>query len=249
MKWGIVLNIKITVAYDGTRFNGWQKQKDGDNTIQSLLEKEIGDLIGEKVALFGSGRTDAGVHAKGQTANFKTEKEIDIEKFLKDINEKLPSSVAVKNAAEADERFHARLNAKSKTYEYTIWKAAYNNVFEKRYAFSCTGLDVNKMKEASADFIGTHDFKGFCSAKRTKKSTVRTVYSIDFKEDDETIKISFTGNGFLYNMVRIMTGTLIEIGEGSRQKKTISEVLETKNREDAGFTAPPQGLCLMNVFY
>lgn len=243
------MNIKITVAYDGTRFNGWQKQKEGDNTLQSLLEREIAGIVGEKIELFGSGRTDAGVHAKGQTANFKAEKRIDLEKFLKDINEKLPSSVAVKSAKEAEERFHARLNAKSKTYEYTIWKAAYNNVFGKRYAFSCEGLDVRKMKEAAADFIGTHDFKGFCSAKKTKKSTVRTVYSVDFKEDEETIKISFTGNGFLYNMVRIMTGTLIEIGEGKRKRETIGEVLKTKNREDAGFTAPPQGLCLIKVLY
>ncbi len=243
------MNYKMTIAYDGSRFNGWQAQKENDNTIQSLLEKAISDMLGEKAEINGSGRTDAGVHAKGQVANFKTKANIDKELFLRDINEKLPSSVAVKSVEEAEERFHARLNAKGKTYEYTIWKAAYNNVFSKRFAFECRGLDTVKMREAAALLIGTHDFLGFSSLKKSKKSTVRTITAIEIKEDNETIKISYTGNGFLYNMVRIMTGTLIETGEGKRDKHSIADVLDKKDRSLAGFTAPAQGLCLIDVFY
>ena len=243
------MNYKMTIAYDGSRFNGWQSQKGNDNTIQALIEKTLSDMLGEKVEINGSGRTDAGVHAKGQVANFRTAKKIDKDAFLKEINDKLPSSVAVKSIEEAEERFHARLNAKGKTYEYTIWKAPYNNAFSKRFAFECYGLDVEKMRQAASLLIGTHDFLGFSSLKKSKKSTVRTINAIDIKEDSETIKISYTGNGFLYNMVRIMTGTLIEVGEGKREAESIKDVLDEKDRSLAGFTAQPQGLCLMDVFY
>jgi len=243
------MNYKITIAYDGSRFNGWQAQKASENTIQAVIEKAIAEIVGEKVEINGSGRTDAGVHAMGQAANFKTAKRIDKDSFLKEINGKLPSSIAVKSIKEAEERFHARLNAKGKTYEYTIWKAPYNNAFGKRFAFECAGLDCERMKKAAALLVGTHDFLGFSSLKKSKKSTVRTIFSIDIKEDDETVKISYTGNGFLYNMVRIMTGTLIETGEGKREAESIADVLDKKDRALAGFTAPAQGLCLMDVFY
>lgn len=239
----------MIIAYDGTRFGGWQKQKDRDNSIQTLIENTISEYLGERIEICGSGRTDAGVHAKGQVANFKTDKRIDCERFVEDINEKIISSVAIKSIEEVDDRFHSRLSAKMKVYEYTIWKKKYNDVFMRRYAFRCVGLDVKKMKLAAAEFIGTHDFKGFCANKRMKKSTVRTVYSIDFFEDEETIRIRYTGNGFLYNMVRIMTGTLIEVGEGKRDALSIKNVLNEKDREMAGFTAPPQGLSLLEVCY
>ena len=157
--------------------------------------------------------------------------------------------MAIKSIEEVDDRFHSRLSAKMKVYEYTIWKKKYNDVFMRRYAFRCVDLDVKKMKLAAAEFIGTHDFKGFCANKRMKKSTVRTVYSIDFFEDEETIRIRYTGNGFLYNMVRIMTGTLIEVGEGKRDALSIKNVLNEKDREMAGFTAPPPGLSLLEVCY
>ena len=243
------MNYKIKIAYDGTRFNGWQRQKENDNTIQTVIEKAIADVLGEKVEINGSGRTDAGVHAKGQVANFKTGVKIDKEAFLREVNGKLPSTIALKTVEEAEERFHARLNAKSKIYEYTLWKAPYNNAFGKRFAFECDGLDVEKMRKAAESFIGTHDFIGFSSLKKSKKSTVRTVYSIDIAETDEVIKISYKGNGFLYNMVRIMTGTLIEAGEGKKDAEDIKAVLETGVRSLAGFTAPPMGLCLKDVFY
>ncbi len=243
----IILNYKMTIAYDGTRFNGWQRQKENDNTIQTVLEKAISEFLGEKVEIFGSGRTDAGVHAKGQTANFKTDKKF--ESFIEEINKKIPSSIAVKSIERVDDRFHSRLSAKSKTYEYTIWKADYNNAFSKKFAFECKGLDVEKMKEAAYNFIGTHDFKGFCANKRMKKSTVREIYSIELEENDETIKIKYTGNGFLYNMVRILTGTLIEVGEGKRTSEEAAAAIKTKKREDAGFTAPANGLCLNEVYY
>lgn len=239
----------MITAYDGSRFNGWQRQKENDNTIQTLLEKTISSMLGEDIEINGSGRTDAGVHAKGQVVNFKTKTRIDKEVFLRDINEKLPSTVAVKSIEEAEERFHARLNAKGKTYEYTIWKAVYNNTFSNRFAVRCFGLDAEKMRKAAGYLLGTHDFLGFSSLKKSKKSTVRTISLIEIKEDDETIKISYTGDGFLYNMVRIMTGTLIEVGEGKREAESIKDVLDKKDRSLAGFTAQPQGLCLMDVFY
>ena len=243
------MNYKIILAYDGTRFCGWQRQNKNDNTVQTVAERAVSDVLGENIELVGSGRTDAGVHAEGQTANFKTEKRLDGGEFIRFVNAALPGTIAVKSIEIVDERFHSRLNAKAKTYEYTLWKAPYNDPFGRHYAFKCEGVDAEKMRNGVNLFVGTHDFRAFCANKRYKKSTVREIYSADIIEDNETVKISFTGSGFLYNMVRIMTGTLIEIGEGKRSTDTIEKAFLTLNREDAGFTAPPQGLCLKEVFY
>ena len=243
------MNYKIILAYDGTRYAGWQRQNKNDNTIQSAVEKAVSAVLGESIELVGSGRTDAGVHAEGQTANFKTEKRLDGDEFIRSVNAALPGTVAVKSIEIVDERFHSRLNAKAKTYEYTLWKAPYNDPFGRHYAFKCEGLDTGKMRRGAELFVGTHDFRAFCANKRYKKSAVREIYSVDITEDNETVKIRFTGSGFLYNMVRIMTGTLIEIGEDRRSTDTVEKAFLTLNREDAGFTAPPHGLCLKEVFY
>lgn len=243
------MNYKILLAYDGTRFSGWQRQNGGDNTVQYVVEKAVSGVLGENIEVIGSGRTDAGVHAKGQTANFKTDKKINGDEFIPAVNGLLPNSVAIKEIEIVDERFHSRLNARAKTYEYTIWKAPYNDPFGRNYSFRCTDIDTEKMRRAAELFIGTHDFKAFCANRRFKKSTVREIYSVDIYEDYETVKMRFTGSGFLYNMVRIMAGTLIETGEGKREIGSIEKAFASLNRDDVGFTAPPQGLCLLEVFY
>lgn len=243
------MNYKMTVQYDGTRYSGWQRQGNTDNTIQGRLELHLRTLLGVPVEVNGSGRTDAGVHALGQVANFQTDQRLDCGDFLLRLNEALPGDIGVTSLSVASLRFHARLSAKEKTYRYTIWNSPIPNVLERRYICQIAGpLDVEAMREASQGLLGTHDFRGF-SADRTKKSTVRTIKSIDFSGDGPRLELTFTGNGFLRSMVRILTGTLIEVGLGQRSGASALRALETMQRQDAGFTAPPQGLCLMNVRY
>ncbi len=243
-------NYKMILAYDGGRYNGWQKQGNTDNTIQEKLEKLLSTLADTPIEVYGSGRTDAGTHAKGQVANFHmnwmgTEAEL-----MAKINSHLPEDIAVLSLEEADGRFHSRLSAKAKTYEYTIWNSPIPPVFERKYAFWVPEkLDVDAMKSAANAFVGIHDFKSFCANKRMKKSTVRTIYSIDIQEDGHKIVLSFRGNGFLYQMVRILVGTLVEVGEGKKNVGDLSGILTAENREAAGFTAPSKGLCLREVEY
>lgn len=243
-------NYRITVQYDGTKYNGWQRQGNTENTIQGKIENILEKMTGHTVEIHGSGRTDKGVHAKGQVASFKIntlKSEKEIQEY---INNFLPDDIAVVELLEADERFHARLNAKRKTYVYRIHNSGIPNVFEQRFMHNVTEtLDVDAMKLAAKEFLGEHDFLGFSSVKKAKKSTVRTIYSVGVERFGDDVVFAVTGNGFLYNMVRIMAGTLLEIGKGERNVGCIKDVFETKKRELAGETLPGKGLTLLSVEY
>ena len=243
-------NYKIEIQYDGTNYNGWQKQASKSNTIQWRFERIVSQLNGEETQVIGSGRTDAGVHAFGQVANFYLKEKLD-EKYVKDyINKYLPSDIAVTDISLVPERFHSRYNAKKKTYIYRILNDLQSNVFESRYVFKYPNkLNIDKMKKAADMLTGRHDFMAFCANKRMKKSTVRTVYSIDISKIDKEIQIKFVGDGFLYNMVRIMAGTILQCGTGEFDYTKIPFVLETRDRQNAGITLPPCGLVLKSVEY
>lgn len=244
-------NIKLIIEYDGKPFNGWQKQPEKLN-IQGEIERAIEEITGEKVELIASGRTDAGVHSFGQTANFKTNSNIPIEKFAIAINSKLKKSIVVKSAEEVDERFHSRYNCVRKKYRYVINNSKCGSAIYRALEYHIPiKLDVEKMKEAAKYFEGEHDFKGFKATGGNNKSTVRNIYKAEVKynEDDERIMIELTGNGFLYNMVRIIAGTLVEVGLGKIEPKGIKEIIEAKDRTKAGKTLPAQGLYLMEVYY
>lgn len=243
-------NIKFTVSYDGTRYNGWQRQDNTDNTIQGKLEQLLSRMTGENVEIDGSGRTDGGVHAHGQVANFHTNATMTTEEMMQYMNTYLPMDIAVLDVKDASERFHSRLNVKRKTYCYHIWNSSVPNVFERKYSYQVSEkLNLEAMKEAAAYLLGTHDFKAFCARKKMKKSTVRMMESIEFEKNGDMLLITYKGNGFLYNMVRILTGTLIEVGRGERSSLSVKEALESKSRDKAGFTAPAQGLFLEKVDY
>ena len=243
-------NYKLTLQYDGSRYNGWQRQGNTENTIQGKLNEIIGRYLGEEIDIAGSGRTDAGVHAYGQVANFKTNKCLDKERFLVDINSFLPHDIRIVKVESVDERFHARLSAVSKTYEYVIDNGFVADVFARKYAYRVdASLDVEKMRAAAGLLTGTHEYVSFCGNKKFKKSSVRTVTEISITESDGKIRISFAGNGFLQNMVRIMAGTLIEAGLGKRKPETMRDILEARSREAAGMMAPPEGLFLKEVEY
>ena len=251
-------NYMITVAYDGTNYCGWQVQGNTDNTIQGKLQNVLTVLAGEDIEVHGSGRTDAGVHAIGQIANFHmdTPDGMTAKDLLLYMNKYLPEDIAVTDIIIADPRFHARLSAKSKTYRYRIHVSSISDVFQKKYVYTYTDspLNAENMRQAAAYMIGTHDFTSFCGNRHMKKSAVRTVSDITITEINDSfglkeIDIDFTGDGFLQNMVRIMTGALIEVGTGRRQPNEIPGIIEAKNRSLAGYTAPPQGLCLMKVSY
>ena len=242
-------NYKITVEYDGTRYNGWQRQGNTKNTLQEKFESVISLMCGKNTEIFASGRTDRGVHAKGQVANFKCDTDMSADDVLTYLNRYLPEDVRVTDVEEADERFHSRLNAVGKTYEYRI-ATEKPSVFIRKYVyFPEEAPDIAKMKKAAEKLLGTHDFHGFSSVGKTKKSTVRTVNSVEIEEADGIITISINGSGFLYNMVRIIVGTLYEIGIGKKDASVIDEIFSTGIREKAGVTMPPEGLCLKEVFY
>lgn len=243
-------NYKLTIQYDGTRYNGWQRQGNTENTIQGKLNEIIGRYLGEETDIAGSGRTDAGVHALGQVANFKTSKCLDRESFVRDINAFLPQDIRIIKAESVDERFHSRLSAVSKTYEYVIDNAPVSDVFSRKYSYRLEEkLDVEEMRRAAAFLTGTHDYISFCGNKKFKKSSVRTVTDIDITQADGKLRIAFTGNGFLQNMVRIMAGTLIEVGLGKRDADSMTDIINARCREAAGRMAPPEGLFLKEVVY
>ena len=232
-------NYKITVSYDGTRYKGWQVLKSTDATIQGKLQMVLSALAGHPVEVIGSGRTDAGVHASGQTAS-----------VVLPGNRHLPEDIAVTKIKEVDDRFHSRYQAVEKTYRYRIRTSPVPNVFERKFLYQYgQTLDVDKMKKAAQALVGTHDFASFCGNRHMKKSTVRTIFSIDLVERDGEIEILYCGNGFLQNMVRILTGTLIEVGRGERAPESMPALLKAKERKQAGYTAPPQGLRLEKVTY
>lgn len=248
-------NYKMIIQYDGTRYDGWQKQGTTENTIQGKLENVLSRILEEEIKIHGSGRTDTGVHAYGQVANFHTEKteykgeplETALKKLLE---EYLPQDIRVPVVKRAGERFHSRLNARSKKYIYYIDNREILNPFQRKYSYHCPDiLDITRMKEGAEFLIGEHDFAPFSSVKKTKKSTVRTIYHIEIKEENQEIQIEIHGNGFLYHMVRIITGTLIEIGKGNFLPEDITNILEKKDKSYAGPMAPAHGLFLKEVEY
>lgn len=243
-------NFKIIIQYDGSRYQGWQKQGSTENTLQGKFETLLSRLAGGPVEISASGRTDAGVHAYGQVANFHMNTELSPHELMERINQYLPEDVAVTECTEADARFHARLNAKKKTYRYRVLNTSIPHVFDRKFVYQVPeGLDVEAMKSAASLLIGTHDFKSFTSAKKSKKSTVRTIYSIDITRVGEEVWFLFTGDGFLFHMVRILTGTLLEVGLGKRPAGDMGRILSSCDRQEAGFLAPAQGLALMEVCY
>lgn len=243
-------NIKLTIEYDGKEYNGWQKQPDKLN-IQGTIEKAIERITGEQVDLMASGRTDRGVHALGQVANFKTNSNIPIEKFAIAINSNLKKSILIKSAEEVDERFHSRLTCKKKTYRYVINNSKYGTaIYRNLETHIPIKLNIEEMQKAIKFFEGEHDFKAFKSSGTSSKSSVRTIYKAEVKQmPNDKIWIELTGNGFLYNMVRIIAGTLVEVGLGKIKANEINDIMESKRRENAGKTLPPQGLYLVNVEY
>ena len=242
-------NVKLVIEYDGKEFKGWQKQPDRLN-IQGEIEKAIQTVTGEEVELIGSGRTDAGVNAINQVANFKTNSLIDIEKIPFALNSQLKKSIRIKLAEEVDEQFHSRYTCKRKTYQYTInntkhGTAIYRNM---QYHFP-TWLNEEKMNEAIRFLIGKHDFNSFKASGTSSKSSVRIIYEAKVWREEELIKIRLTGNGFLYNMIRIIAGTLVDVGIEKIKPEEVKQILEAKDRTKAGKTLPARGLCLVNVEY
>ena len=242
-------NIKLVIEYDGKEFNGWQKQPTKLN-IQGTIEKAIESITGEQVELNASGRTDAGVHAINQVANFKTNSNIPIEKFPIAINSKLKKSIRIKSAEEAQERFHSRLNCKKKTYRYIINNSLEGSaIYRNLETHIPQKLNIEKMKEGIKYFEGEHDFKAFKASGTSSKSSVRTIYETKIYTDDDRIYIELTGNGFLYNMVRIIVGTLVDVGLEKIKPEDIIDIINSGEREKAGKTLPPNGLYLLNVMY
>lgn len=243
-------NYKILLQYDGSRYSGWQKQGNTSNTIQGKLEGILEKLTGDYVEIHGSGRTDAGVHALGQVANFKCDTTLSDAVLYEHLNQYLPTDIRIIALNEASSRFHARLNASSKHYRYIIDTNKWPDVFSRKYRTHLPKkYDIRVMQKAAALLLGEHDFKSFCDNKKMKKSTVRTITSLEISEQDNIITMDFYGNGFLYHMVRILVGTLLEVGEGLRDADDIPRIIEAKDRRLAGFTAPAQGLFLVEVFY
>ena len=243
-------NFKMILQYEGTRYQGWQKQESTDNTIQGRLEQLLSKMTGVKTEIQGSGRTDAGVHALGQVANFHADTDMSCAEILKYMNQYLPEDIGVISVEEVPERFHSRLNAVGKTYVYRILNSDLPHVFDRRYVYPYPGkLDVEAMKKAAAYLIGKHDFKAFTSTKKGKKSTVRTIESICIERNGDEICLTYQGDGFLYHMVRILTGTLLEVGAGERKPEDVKEILESGLREKAGTLVPAKGLTLVSVRY
>lgn len=247
-----IRNFRIVVQYEGTRYQGWQRQDSTGNTIQGKLEAILAKMTGlDFVQVDGSGRTDAGVHALGQVANFKIDTELLAEEVMDYINQYLPEDIGVLSIEEMPERFHSRLNAKGKTYQYRIWNSRIPCVFERRYVYELAeDLDLDAMKAAASYFVGTHDFKAFTSNKKSKKSTVRTIDEIQLERNGKELVITYSGDGFLYHMVRILTGTLIEVGLGWRTPESMAELIQANaTRDMSGALAPAKGLCLVEVRY
>ena len=243
-------NYRMTLQYEGTKYNGWQKQGNTANTIQGKLESILGKLDGGEVEVRGSGRTDAGVHAYGQVASFALEHGLPAREVMAYINQYLPQDVAVVELSEAEPRFHARLNAKGKHYRYRIHQGDVPDVFGRRWSWDCAdGLDLAAMEAAAAHMVGRYDFQSFCDLKNSKKSTVRRVDAIEIFREGSDIVLDFRGEGFLYHMIRIMVGTLAEVGAGRMLPGQIPGILAACDRKQAGPLAPACGLMLMEVTY
>ena len=242
-------NLRLDLCYDGTRYRGWQRLSGVDNTLQGKLEQTLSRILEEPIEISGSGRTDAGAHALGQVASFHCQSTMPAHEILSQLRRYLPEDIGIYSCSEVHPRFHARLNAKTKTYRYRIWNSEQPCVFDRRYVTVLPeALDIDAMKQAAALLEGEHDFSAFCAAKGKKKSTVRQVYSIDIQPHGEELRLTFTGNGFLYNMVRIMVGTIVEVGLGLRTPESVTELFGA-SRAEAGRLMAAQGLCLMEVTY
>ena len=242
-------NIRLDLCYDGTRYKGWQRLPGADTTIQGKLETALSRILGEPIEVSGSGRTDAGVHAKGQVANFHCESTMAAEDILTQLRRYLPEDIGIYSCRDVSPRFHARLNAKEKTYLYRIWNSPEPCVFRRRFVTIMEEpLDTDAMERAAELLLGEHDFSAFCGNAKMKKSTVRYIRSIRIRREGPELQLTFTGNGFLHNMVRILVGTLVEVGRGQREAASVAELFGGK-RSEAGFLAPPQGLCLEEVYY
>lgn len=242
--------IKLTISYDGTAFNGYQIQPNG-RTVQEDLQHALQKLHKGKVThVTGSGRTDAGVHAAAQVVHFDTDLSIPLENWPKALNAVLPGDLRVIQAEEVSSSFHARYDVVRKSYVYRVVNSATPDVFRRHFVLhEPRSLSISKMREAAALFIGEHDFTSFCSARSEVKDKVREIYKLDIDVVNDEITFHFEGNGFLYNMVRILTGTLLEIGRGEREAHEVVDMLKAKDRDAAGKTAPPHGLYLWRVCY
>lgn len=242
-------NIKLTIEYDGKKFGGWQKQPSKLN-IQGEIEQAISEIVSESVELIASGRTDSGVHALGQVANFKTNSNIPIEKMAIAINSKLKKSIVIKRAEEVPENFHARYNCKGKKYRYVINNSSQGTaIYRDLEYYIPQKLDIEKMKQAIKYFEGEHDFKGFRASGTSSKNSVRIIYKAEVIKKEEKIIIELTGSGFMYNMVRIIAGTLVDVGLGKILPEDIPDIILSKDREKAGKTLPGYGLYLVEVYY
>lgn len=245
-------NLKMTVEYDGTNYHGYQFQKDPAlPTIQGVLEAHLTELTGENITIMGASRTDAGVHARGQVVNFRTNWRIPADKLPLAVNSTgLPMDIAIKNAEEVPLNFHAQFLAQAKTYTYTIYNSRIPSPFHHRYSlYVPQRLRVEEMGQAMTHLVGTHDFSAFKAAGSSVRSSVRTIFQAYLQQEGPLVVLTFRGNGFLYNMIRIMTGTLLEVGKGKLQPADIDDIIASKNRSRARMTVPPQGLCLEKIEY
>lgn len=241
-------NYRLIISYDGTRFKGWQRLP-GENTIQGRIEGALTDIFGQPIEIHGSGRTDAGVHAAGQVASFHAPV-YDRKKLTAQLRHRLPEDIGILSVDYAPERFHARLSAREKTYCYRIWNSSKPDVFGRLYRAPVPQpLDEEAMEKAMALCLGKHDFLAFCSNKHFKKSSVRRLYEFRLHRQGEELCFTLRADGFLYNMVRILVGTVLEVGLEQRDPETIPALFASQKREDAGETAPARGLCLMEVVY
>ncbi len=243
-------NYKMTICYDGSRYFGWEHQPNTEMTIQGKLETVLNRLTEKEVKLIGAGRTDAGVHARGMTANVWLDPVEDEEEMRVTINQYLPEDICITDFRQASDRFHSRYNTVGKTYRYSCYVGDAKPVFDRKYVYTLeTVPDLEKMREAAEHLTGKHDFASFCGNPRMKKSTVRIVDRIEIRRQGDYLTLTYHGTGFLQYMVRILTGTLLEVGLGKRDPKSIPDLIEAKDRRLAGFTAPARGLCLMEVDY
>lgn len=241
--------VKLVVAYDGTNYHGWQVQDNGI-TIEEVLNRTISELVQEDIKVIGASRTDAGVHACGNVAVFDTESRIPGDKFSFALNQRLPEDIRIQESCEVDADFHPRYADTVKTYEYNILNRRFELPSKRLYAAFCYyPMDIERMNQAAAYLVGEHDFKSFCSAGAQVQTTVRTIYAVNVTKEDDMVHIRITGNGFLYNMVRIIAGTLMQVGTGLLEPEQVKEILEARDRSKAGPTAVAKGLTLVEIRY
>lgn len=243
-------NYYLELCYDGSKYRGWQKLGNTSNTIQEKVESTLSKLLEQTIEVNASGRTDAGVHAKKQVCSFKSDTLLSDDDILMGLREHLPKDIGALSLHIADPKFHARYNCKEKTYIYRLWTSNTPNIFERNYIYTypCQ-LDLENVRKAANLLCGEHDFIAFSNAKNMKKSTVRNITSVEIQNIGDEIRFIFTGDGFLYNMVRIIVGTLIEIGQGKKSVEEINVIFESKKRENAGYLVPASGLILWDVAY